>query len=553
MPYPKRGGGGDNDADVALLLAALANTQSTIDRLDTAMGTLDALDNESLVFWDTPGGKLASKSAVAIDPAANAIRSLLLPATGTFTAGQIYKTALDGLVIAGIAGTSRDFLIRNSLNQEVARIDTGSTNFEVLETAEAKVLKFRAVTSSTAFSAAIYRPGTKDLGFITNNLEQMRLNIAGNLLIGQTTDTGEKLQVNGDVNADTVTANLLVGPLFPTTTANTVGVAQVRTSAADGLVLDGGSGTANALRIANNLGEMAIEVPLNARTVLFGGGIVVGQDISGLLQVQGTQTIVAPTSIPTNAVFVLISDVISPLAVKLIIDARGDVGNVNNVYSGFSDLKLKENIVDCPDFLKKLMRVRVVNYNHKADTRPDRLKLLGVVAQELEKIFPGLVGESPDHETVPDLDWQPRATVPERVEEIEVEPSRTEERQVTAEKIVKMTDPVVELEDGAYVERFVVRSVTITEPVYASFPLYTAGRNPTGRIHRIPQMETITIPAVTRTETTPAVPGETEADRPKIRRLTGTFTKYIKYSIFVPMLIKALQEMNAKIGEQTDD
>jgi uncharacterized secreted protein with C-terminal beta-propeller domain len=39
------------------------------------------------------------------------------------------------------------------------------------------------------------------------------------------------------------------------------------------------------------------------------------------------------------------------------------------------------------------MQVRIVNYNLKAD--PD-LKQIGVIAQELEQVFPGLVSEHPD-------------------------------------------------------------------------------------------------------------------------------------------------------------
>jgi hypothetical protein len=44
------------------------------------------------------------------------------------------------------------------------------------------------------------------------------------------------------------------------------------------------------------------------------------------------------------------------------------------------------------------MQVRIVNYTLKAD--PDKTKMLGVVAQELEQVSPGLIEQTPDFEDV---------------------------------------------------------------------------------------------------------------------------------------------------------
>ena len=72
---------------------------------------------------------------------------------------------------------------------------------------------------------------------------------------------------------------------------------------------------------------------------------------------------------------------------------NGDIENANNSYGAFSDAKLKENIVDATPKLDDLMKVRLVNFNLKSD--PDH-KQLGVIAQELEQVFPGLVYETQD-------------------------------------------------------------------------------------------------------------------------------------------------------------
>lgn len=81
---------------------------------------------------------------------------------------------------------------------------------------------------------------------------------------------------------------------------------------------------------------------------------------------------------------------------NIIIYGNGNIQNANNSYGAISDAKLKENIVDATPKLEKLQQVRVVNYNLKGDY--EQHKQLGVIAQELEQIFPGMVEETPDRD-----------------------------------------------------------------------------------------------------------------------------------------------------------
>jgi hypothetical protein len=74
---------------------------------------------------------------------------------------------------------------------------------------------------------------------------------------------------------------------------------------------------------------------------------------------------------------------------------NGNVTNTNNSYGAISDIKLKENITDATPKLAGINQVRVVNYN--LISSPD-VKQLGVVAQELEQIFPSMVDETPDRD-----------------------------------------------------------------------------------------------------------------------------------------------------------
>ena len=74
----------------------------------------------------------------------------------------------------------------------------------------------------------------------------------------------------------------------------------------------------------------------------------------------------------------------------------GNVTNTNNSYGPISDIKLKENITNASPKLDDLLKVRIVNYNLKSELGFDSSKQIGVIAQELEQIFPGLVDEHKD-------------------------------------------------------------------------------------------------------------------------------------------------------------
>jgi len=77
---------------------------------------------------------------------------------------------------------------------------------------------------------------------------------------------------------------------------------------------------------------------------------------------------------------------------------NGNVQNTNNSYTAISDIKLKENIVDAKSQWDDIKGLRVVNYNLKPETGAETYKQLGLIAQEVELVSPGLVSESPDRD-----------------------------------------------------------------------------------------------------------------------------------------------------------
>jgi hypothetical protein len=80
------------------------------------------------------------------------------------------------------------------------------------------------------------------------------------------------------------------------------------------------------------------------------------------------------------------------------VQQNGDTYNANNVFTALSDIKLKENIVDAKSQWYDIKALRPVNYNFKAETGQETHTQLGLVAQEVELVSPGLVSESPDRD-----------------------------------------------------------------------------------------------------------------------------------------------------------
>ena len=74
---------------------------------------------------------------------------------------------------------------------------------------------------------------------------------------------------------------------------------------------------------------------------------------------------------------------------------NGNVVNTNNSYGSISDIKLKENIVDANSQWDDLKALQVRNYNFKEGQTHTQI---GLVAQEVELVSPGLVNESPDRD-----------------------------------------------------------------------------------------------------------------------------------------------------------
>ena len=78
---------------------------------------------------------------------------------------------------------------------------------------------------------------------------------------------------------------------------------------------------------------------------------------------------------------------------KCFIRDNGDLENTNNSYTGISDAKLKENIVDANSQWDDIKALEFKTYNLIA--KPDE-RHIGVIAQQVEQVSPGLVRDTKD-------------------------------------------------------------------------------------------------------------------------------------------------------------
>ena len=82
------------------------------------------------------------------------------------------------------------------------------------------------------------------------------------------------------------------------------------------------------------------------------------------------------------------------------VEQDGDCKNTNNSYGSASDEKLKQDIADATSQWDDIKNIRVRKFKWKA--APEKGYMLGVIAQEVEKISPGLIKE--DNDQVDEID-----------------------------------------------------------------------------------------------------------------------------------------------------
>jgi hypothetical protein len=85
---------------------------------------------------------------------------------------------------------------------------------------------------------------------------------------------------------------------------------------------------------------------------------------------------------------------------KFVIYSTGTITNRTGTYNAFSDIKLKQDVIDASSQWGDIKALRFRKFRLKDDVAadPNAPYLLGLIAQEAEQVSPSLIDESPDTE-----------------------------------------------------------------------------------------------------------------------------------------------------------
>jgi hypothetical protein len=285
-----------------------------------------------------------------------------------------------------------------------------------------------------AYSLTLAHLGAYPITFLTNGSERARIDSSGSLLVGTAASrSGRATFVSGtnNTNADYQgSAASFVGPGLVGTAANpaTISVEDNRAMAlgVGGTIGFGGrylsstdsyaqwaaiagkkeTGTSGEYggylgfytRVhASNLLEERMRIGSNGSTTIASAipsNVVVAIDNSS--NTSGTQCLTLQNRANANNVSSYYLVCQEPgVANRMFIYGNGNVANINNSYGAISDIKLKENIVDASPQWGDIKALRVRKYNLIKDQTHTQI---GLVAQEVELVSPGLVSESPDRD-----------------------------------------------------------------------------------------------------------------------------------------------------------
>jgi hypothetical protein len=279
-----------------------------------------------------------------------------------------------------------------------------------------------AITFTGDLNTGIYSPAADTIAFAEGGVESARIDSSGRLLVGTSSAQG-----NSTVTIQQAAANSAPLALrYNSTSDAQIGIDFYRSRSSnakvdsddwlmrldaygyDGSAYRKGASIEAIIDAATSAGDMPcrlvfsttadgasspterMRIANKGNTTLFvGTGVATLQiataDGAGTANelLQGNHSATSTTSLGTNVIRIY---------------TNGNVQNTNNSYGSLSDIKLKENIVDANSQWDDLKALQVRKYNFKEETGQETHTQIGLVAQEVELVSPGLVSESPDRD-----------------------------------------------------------------------------------------------------------------------------------------------------------
>jgi hypothetical protein len=151
------------------------------------------------------------------------------------------------------------------------------------------------------------------------------------------------------------------------------------------------------------------------------------------------QMLIYTTKLPSTSWYYLVGQSVSAAGNQIIIYGNGNIQNANNSYGQISDIRLKENIVDATPKLEDIKKLKVKNFNFIGDD----LKQIGLIAQEVEEVFPGLI----DEDKQPDIEDGPEGEVYKSVKYSVLVPMLVKAMQEQQEIIENLKTRIEQLEN----------------------------------------------------------------------------------------------------------
>ena len=405
---------------------------TTTARITFAQGITSSLvtDSSSVSTGSiiTAGGAGIAKN-LYVGVNANVAGTLGVTGVATFSAAPIYSSltassavatdASKGLVSVTNTGTGNNVLATSPTLVTPVLGAASATSITVA----AGTVSDPAITTTGDTNTGIFFPAADTIAFSEGGAESMRIDSSGNVGIGTSSPVN-----NGGYGG--LTLNGASGSIYSMMYNGTENLrlfagnneASIQYGSSGVLTfVDGVSGGTERMRIdsSGNLGVGTSSPNSSFQASIAGNGTATTRvnfgDVLGF--VDGSTIIIGsdgvnPTSWVSNAGYRFGSSrqgcivAINPSGYTyeggsgggsrtFAVNSNGNVQNSNNSYGSLSDAKLKENITDATPKLESLMRVKIRNFNLIADEA--KTKQIGVVAQELEEIFPSMIDEHIDY------------------------------------------------------------------------------------------------------------------------------------------------------------